>query len=435
MKKAVGQSRRALRRPKHSKVPSANVRAALLAACVATVALMCFFYSNPPAAALDAQPAGGARVGDADRKEDHAGGSGVADWCHTVEEARGGLDPSLAITYPCRGMAPAVSAVVCMLTGSADASRANKILFTARDYIDGAMALGTTLLENTDHAKTHRLLLLREGFELAPDDKIRLESAGWTLGTAPEFKLDKKYVPTYERYTTTYTKVTALGLAEYQCVLLMDADTLVVGDIRELMTCNKFQQPQQRVAGTLDLDRGKWHGMNTGALLWRPDAQEMNRVFRLTKDASFMKRFSSDQDFLNHVYPERFDRAQNNRRIDGTLTAADKEADAARGAVVDLGWEHNAQTHVEAERVEFWEARLPAVRILHFTRRKGWQCAERHGPPPPLEEMPKTCHLEKGGLRGGTQAPICYCREADKYWNALERARERAAPRLAAAKR
>ena len=38
----------------------------------------------------------------------------------------------------------------------------------------------------------------------------------------------------------------------------------------------------------------------------------MERVFNLTVDPSFMRKFSSDQDFLNHVYAERLDNSINN---------------------------------------------------------------------------------------------------------------------------
>jgi len=311
------------------------------------------------------------------------------------------------------------------LTGSVDPKRANKILFTAREYIDGAMALGVTVKENIDPSRTHMLLLLKEGFELERNDLVRLQSVGWTVGTAPDFQLLSQYTPRYERYKTTYTKVTAIGLGEYKCVLLMDADTLVVGDIRSLMTCEKFSKPEHRVAGTLDLDRGKWWGMNTGSILWRPSSKEMERVWQLSRDDSFMKRYSSDQDFLNHVYPERYNRTRNDQMIlDPT------KPDDTSGQVVDLTWDYNAQTHVEGENVDFWESRRPTVKILHFTRKKGWQCEERHEEPIPLEEMPKTCHLEKGGLRGGEQAPICYCREAHRYWNALTKAKSLAAANL-----
>jgi len=69
-------------------------------------------------------------------------------------------------------------------------------------------------------------------------NRRRLEAAGWTIGTAPNYPLREEYMPSFPRYKQLYTKLTAIGLIEYKCVLVLDADTLVVGDIRELVKCN-----------------------------------------------------------------------------------------------------------------------------------------------------------------------------------------------------
>ena len=53
-----------------------------------------------------------------------------------------------------------------------------------------------------------------------------------------------------------------------------------------------------------------------------------------------------------------------------------------------------------------------SVSVLHITEKKGWQCEERHEPPPPKSEMPQDCRKDKS-------TPLCFCREAHLYWNAL----------------
>ncbi len=337
-------------------------------------------------------------------------------WCDEVQKARADLSPSLHIHVPCKTMKPAKSAVVCMLTDGVSDDKATKVVFTATNYIHGAMALGASLLGRIDPTQTHLLLLLRQGFTLADDDLLRLQSVGWIIGTAPEVPLKKKYVPRFPRYKTTYTKISAIGLAEYECAMLMDADTLAVGDLKEIMSCQIFTEPQHRVAGTLDLYRGHWHYFNTGSLLWRPNSKEMERVFQLTVDPTFMKAFSSDQDFLNHVYPERLNNTVNHQIMEGNFNYI------PNGQVVDMTWDYNAQTHVEVERMEWWESKRPTVKILHFTQKKGWQCEERHDPPPPLSEMSTNCDKD---------IPMCYCREAHLYWNALTTAQTLANQTLA----
>ena len=345
-------------------------------------------------------------------------------------------------------MKPATSAIVCMLTDGTTTQTGSKIVFSARDYINGALALGASLQGNIDASQTHQLLLLREGFELENDDLIRLESVGWTIGTAPNFPLQQKYIPKFPRYKTTYTKVSAIGLSEYKCVMLMDADTLAVGDLRDVMNCQSvFKHPNNRVGGTLDWYQMRWKLFNTGSILWKTDAKEMERVFNLTEDDSFMKRFGSDQDFLNNVYPDRLNNktlnneivaldtvesralsisgggggggggsgssSKNNKNGYNILSPVVPHSSAQTGAVVPLSWDYNAQTHAEVQNWEFWKAHRPTTKILHFTEKKGWQCERSLDEPPPPEKMPKKCKKE---------IPICFCREAHLYWRALEKA-------------
>jgi hypothetical protein len=344
--------------------------------------------------------------------------SSSSSWCHQVARARTHVPTFLQIHYPCETLKPATSAIVCMLTDGVPQGKETKVVFTARDYIDGVMTLGASLQGNVDPSQTHQLLLLREGFELHPDDAIRLQSVGWHIGKAPDFPLERRYLPKFPRYKTTYTKVTAIGLEEYQCVMLMDADTLVVGDIREILKCNNvFQYPNNRVGGTIDWYQKRWRLFNTGSILWKTSGQELDRVFNLTKDSGFMQRFSSDQDFLNNVYPERRNNTLNYEIVDldttkirgGSPLIPHKESQL--GAVVPLSWDYNAQTHAEVMNTEFWKSHRDTVKIMHFTEKKGWQCERRTTEPPSWDEMPKDCKKE---------IPICFCREAHLYWRMLE---------------
>lgn len=344
-------------------------------------------------------------------------------WCDRVQEARSRLSSNLQIQVPCETMKPAKSAIVCMLTDGVSEEKKTRVVFTATNYIHGAMALGASLQDRIDPEQTHMLLLLREGFVLDPNDLIRLQSVGWIIGTAPNFPLKQRYLPRFPRYKTTYTKISAIGLEEYECAMLMDADTLAVGDLRDILTCQIFTEPQHRVATGLDLYHGYWHYFNTGSVLWKTSSKEMDRVFALSQNSSWMKAFSSDQDFLNNVYPERLNNTFNREVIAGKFKYM------PGGQVVDMGWEYNAQTHVEVMDSEFWLSKRPNVKILHYTEKKGWQCEKRQGPPPPLSETPpQTCRKKEG-----RNIPICYCREAQYYWAALNTAMSVADRAIAAA--
>eukprot|EP00934_Nitzschia_sp_Nitz4_P008357 Nitzschia sp. Nitz4//scaffold79_size90958//18575//19885//NITZ4_005012-RA/size90958-processed-gene-0.106-mRNA-1//-1//CDS//3329558210//8347//frame0 len=333
--------------------------------------------------------------------------SSSEDWCTRVQKARSDLNPVLQIKVPCETMKPAKTAVVSMLIdGAADGEGSVKI-FTATDYIHGAMALGASMKDYIDHTETHMLLLLREGFELAPVDLVRLQSVGWIIGTAPNVPLQNRYLPEFPRYKHTYTKIAAIGLSEYDCALALDADALVVGDLRELMTCNIFTEPQHRVGASLDYYARYWHYFNTGSLLWRTSNEEMHRVFGMTTNSRFMKKFASDQNFLNSVYPERLNNTANHLVNIGEMKYIEN------GKVVHMGWSYNAQTHVEVQLPDLFVERRPDVRILHFTEKKGWQCDETHEPPVPLSETKRGCDRKE---------PLCFCREARYWWDAYRAA-------------
>ena len=230
--------------------------------------------------------------------------SAPLNWCDKVAQARSDLLPELRITVPCETMTQATSAVVCFLTaGVADGQGDHKV-FSGSDYINGALALGASLQDHLTRQDTHMLLLVREGFTIPPPKVQMLEAVGWTLGKAPIIDVERKYSPQYERYKTLYTKISVIGLSEYNCVLLLDADALTVGNLDDLMSC-RILQPNYRVAGTLDYYHGKWYHFNTGSALWNPSSQEMNRVYQLTKDPTFMRRFESDQIFSKFDIPPR----------------------------------------------------------------------------------------------------------------------------------
>ena len=285
----------------------------------------------------------------------------------------------------------------------------SRVVFSAQDYINGVLALGSSLLDHLASDNVHKLLLLQQAFldSLSPELLGKLKKY-WTIGIAPEVNIDAKYLPRFKRYRSVYSKLSILGLAEYECVLLLDADTLTVGNIDDLMTCN-ILQPNFRAAGGLDLYHGKWRHFNTGSVLWRPSSAEMNRVYALTQNSTFMKRFESDQIFTNEVYPYRNNVTLNNRLMEGEIVDP-KDL----GEIAHLPWEYNAQTHVEYQRPEFWDARVSDLKIIHFTQQKGWQCQERLDEPPPLD--PKRLATNKCDVGSD-----CACHEGYKWYQYLKK--------------
>ena len=345
------------------------------------------------------------------------GGPNRGNWCTLVNQERSRLNPKLHITIPtCRELDKAKSAIVVYITAGVSPDKASKTVFSGQDYINGVLALGASINDHLtlDDVNVHKLLLLTQEFlDTVPVDILDKLKKYWTVGIAPMVDIDDKYVPKFARYKTVYSKISVLGLSEYECVLLLDADTLVVGNIDSLMTC-EILKPNYRAAGGLDLYHGQWKHFNTGSVLWRPEASEMNRVYALTKDESFMKRFESDQIFTNTVYPWR-----NNVTVNEKLMAGESVDDKELGVIAHLPWKYNAQTHLEYQRPKFWDPNVADLRIIHFTQKKGWQCQKRYEAPPALDinrRPTKDCKMDTD----------CACHEGYKWYQYLKKADENA---------
>ena len=352
-------------------------------------------------------------------------------WCTKIKTERQDLHPDLHITYPCEHLNnhknyKYKSAIVTFLTAGVEEGKGSRIVFTGKEYINGALALGASLTKHLTRNDTLRLLLIRDGFTLPQNEQRQLEAVGWIIGKAPLVDIDQKYTPRFARYKTTYTKIAALGLSEFDCVLLMDADTLVIDSIDDLLSCHVFHnknhtkeeeeeeenEEECHVAGTLDYYHKKWFHFNTGSILWNTNVDEMNRVYALTKDESFMKRFQSDQIFLNEVYPDRTNVEHNLKLLEeGPEDMTNRHL---WGNVVNLGWAYNAQTHVEVQLPEFWNKYKDNMKIIHYTEKKGWQCPERHGEVLSEEEMKELKNCEKKD-----RDDLCFCSVGSLWWDAL----------------
>lgn len=364
-------------------------------------------------------------------------------WCDTVKRARSKLDPMFHIDVPCEKMKPAKSAIVSMITGGAPEGKGSRFVFEGGDYVKGTLALGASLLDNLKSDNVHKLLLVKKGFPLPEEHVKNLEAVGWTMGVSPDINVEAKYMPRFGRYKNVYPKISIIGLEEYDCVFFVDADTLTVGSIDDLMTCSLFDKPEYIIAGGLDFYHRKWkvrnkfsvynlhhdptqqtgtyillQHFNTGATLWKTSAAELERVFAKTKDESFMRRFESDQIFINEVYADRHDPAFNSKLLEAEINDDQSEFESMKkefGQVQHLPWKYNAQTHVEFQNPSFWNKRAEDNRVLHFTERKGWQCPEKYSPP--ADKDSNRCTPNNNDLD-------CACREGYKWYTYLKKAYE-----------
>lgn len=361
-------------------------------------------------------------------------------WCDHVKESRKGLKKELEIITPCKELSKQSSskepksAIVAYLTAGVADGQGSKIVFTATDYVHGLLALGESLNVHLTRNKdnVHKLLLLRDGVTLPTKYMNMLKDIGWNIGIAPNIDIEDKHLPKFARYKTVYTKISISGLAEYKCVLLLDADTLVVGNIDDLMSCNTFSKYDNngsnnnnhfRIAGVLDYYHKNWMHVNTGSILYKPSTKEMNRVYDLTKDNKFMRRFESDQIFTNTVYNYRTNLTLNNYFVDVDDNDSSVEMKMKQsvlelkdqwGQIIPLDFKYNAQSHLEYQLPAFWNERRDYIKIMHFTQRKGWQCPRDMTKEQYDEVMPSGDRCSR--------IPHCACKEAHRWYAFLDQA-------------
>lgn len=94
-------------------------------------------------------------------------------------------------------MQQATSAVVVYVTAGRQ-GKGTRAASTLNKYINGVLAIGASLGQHLTRNDTHKLILVRDGLTLPPEDTRRLEAVGWILGTAPNVDIDAKYLRTLD---------------------------------------------------------------------------------------------------------------------------------------------------------------------------------------------------------------------------------------------
>jgi alpha-N-acetylglucosamine transferase len=157
-------------------------------------------------------------------------------------------------------------------------------------YVPGVEALGRSLERSqTSHDK---LLLVTD--DVPAEARQALSDKGWRLHRIEPIQ---NPIPSdgqfFARFANTFTKLRAFELEEYQKLVLLDADTIVLQNIDEL-----FERPAIAAAPDFLLpDR-----FNSGVLVVEPSRDLFARM--MDKLASSESYDGGDQGFLNTFFPD-----------------------------------------------------------------------------------------------------------------------------------
>ncbi len=213
-------------------------------------------------------------------------------------------------------------------------------LLTAGDaYLPGIEALGRSLLATgtstpivvmttPDVPASARARLLAEGLQIREIEPI--------ANPRPDTEL------LYPRFARTYTKLRAFELAEFDKIVLLDADTLVLRTIEDL-----FERPSIAAASDFFMpDR-----FNSGVMVIDPSAELFGRLMKKLADSPTYD--GGDQGFLNSMWPDWWAMAPSHR-----LPSA-------------YNIHHFIYQFMHAHP-DFGRRFMEETRVLHYTLQKPW---------------------------------------------------------------
>ncbi|CAN1335186.1 Inositol phosphorylceramide glucuronosyltransferase 1 [Linum perenne] len=119
--------------------------------------------------------------------------------------------------------------------------------------------------------------------------KMLLEADGWMVETISLLANPNQVRPT--RFWGVYTKLKIFNMTNYQKVVYLDADTIVVKDIEDLFQCSKF------CANLKHSER-----LNSGVMVVEPSEAVFNDMF--AKVNTMYSYTGGDQGFLNSYFPD-----------------------------------------------------------------------------------------------------------------------------------
>lgn len=154
-----------------------------------------------------------------------------------------------------------------------------------------------------------------------------------------------------------YTKIYAWKLIQYQAVLFLDSDTLVVNDFYDIFTIHlnnmiqsnhSFGAARDRPADTYCRFGTAWNYFNAGVMLLLPNLTHFeylkNGIYQVPHNVAY-----AEQDFLNKIYP-------------------------TPKSFYEMPFAYNAIVTSKVCEPSIWKEEQ--MKIVHFTTAKGWMYSQ-----------------------------------------------------------
>lgn len=163
---------------------------------------------------------------------------------------------------------------------------------------------------------------------------------------------------TLDNHNPGWTKLRIFSLQQYETILYIDSDCLVLKDLSHLISLNKkYTISENLIAAAPDLLPP--HNFNTGVMVVRPSTKVFDTMQR---NSSFLMSYGSDTGFLNAYYPNWFTEFPPDARLSVGYNA--------QTALYDMTADSTGTSI-------FWDAQLShELHIVHYSEAvKPWQVA------------------------------------------------------------
>lgn len=206
-------------------------------------------------------------------------------------------------------------------------------------YVPGVEVLGRSLAATG--SRERRIALVTPDVSAAA--RSRLEAESWeTVDTEFLGSPSREAEAVFPRFRNTFSKLRAFGLAEFDKIVLLDADTVVLRNIDDL-----FERPNFSAAPDFFMpDR-----FNSGVMVVEPSAALFARLSDALRASTSYD--GGDQGFLNEFFPTWY------------------EGPAAHRLRAGYNLHHFVFQFLRSRPV-LRERVMAEVRVVHFTLQKPW---------------------------------------------------------------
>lgn len=227
-------------------------------------------------------------------------------------------------------------------------------------YMESALKLARSVRMWFKPAQMDMVLMVVHGFGFSMQvesglrfDQMLLRQAGWTsICSVPSIQHPDQRVSSRFHDARLYSKLNLWGLVQYEALLYVDLDTLVVREPTRLFTVfvPRMQVLGLELAAVQDRPESLAEQFNAGVLLVRPSTPVAKMIHSIaTVDH---EQLWAEQGLLNVLFRDRYTR---------------------------LPFIYNANLASKMSEPELWNKHRGQITIVHYTVAKGWQSVRELG--------------------------------------------------------